>query len=311
MESALIEAFKRYFVVMPSFGDNKSAAEICSELNELTVPPFMIIILDDSIGFDTYSNLPPNTLLVSPARRLGQQRILVQFFRNGFSACANPELDDLVVVMDADGEDSPSDVEKLVLVLHADQVDIAHAQRTTRQSAVRFKIGYFLFRVITRIISGQSFKTGVFSATRWMWLRESVQYGPFNSSFSGGLVSAPGNHRFLSIPRANRRYGSSRLNTSGLLTYAFNIFSTMSHNISVRIFLFSTLLFVSAIAGSLLVVSLWILGVTVPGYTSIVLISIAQISLLSFVLFFTAFQSTKLSEIREPEVEFTIQIKGR
>ena len=307
MEPTLKPSSDRYFVILPSFGDNKSASEICSELNELSFPPFKIIILDDSVGSDSYSALPSNALLVQPGRRLGQQRILTQFFRNGFSVHANPNMDDVVVVMDADGEDSPSDVEKLVLTLRSDQIDIVHAQRTTRHSRARFKIGYMLFKMMSRVISGESFTTGTFSASKWAWLKESVQGGPFNSSFSGGLVSAPAQHHFLEIPRASRRYGNSRLNTSGLLSYAFNIFSTQSHKITVRIFVFSILLSFAAVSGTFLVISLWIFDVTVPGYTSIMLISVAQLAVLSFVLFLTSFQNTKLLEIREPEVSFTVR----
>jgi hypothetical protein len=71
------------------------------------------------------------------------------------------------------------------------------------------------------------------------------------------------------------------------------------------------LLSFAAVSGTFLVITLWIFDVTVPGYTSVMLISVAQLAILSFVLFLTSFQNTKLLEIREPEVSFTVRNKSK
>lgn len=298
----------KYFVVIPSFDDNLSVQEICFELNQLPLSPQQIIVLDDSIGIDCYDDLPTNALVVSPSFRLGQQRLLTHFFRHEFTKCCDPSESDLIIIMDADGEDSPLDIKKLLDDFTNERpVDLVLATRTSRHSTIRFRLGYACFRFLSRLLTGETIKTGTFSISSWRWLQQACNHDAFNVSFVGGLLVAPASRKLTPIARQPRRYGSPKVNTSGLIQHGLGVFLAMSKQISVRFF---TALCAVSFLSILLVIttlSLWWIGVTVPGYTSIILISVFQLNIIMLILFLGSIQNGRILSIQDAEIKFLIR----
>jgi len=295
----------RYFVVAPCFNDNKSVQEICEELNLLPIAPTKIVILDDSRGVDEYDALPSNVQIICPSRRLGQQRLLVQFFRHQFAKSCLPQDSDLVVVMDSDGEDLPNDVMTLLTEYKClPIVDLVLASRKSRQSTIKFKFGYNCFKFLSRLITGKTVQTGTFSVVSWRWLNQACYDNTFNISFVGGLIASPAARRLTPIARGPRRYGSPKVDLSGLIRHGLNIFFTMSNQIAVRFFIAFCFASSFTLFSTLGILILWWTGVTVPGYTSLILILIFQLNIIILMLFLGATQNIKLLDIQDPEVNF-------
>lgn len=266
--------------------------------------PFRVVILDDSLGVDAYPTLPSNVYVVQPPVRLGQQRLLTNFFRSQFFIDLSPSPEDVVVVMDADGEDDPQDVPALIDVLLNKRCDVVLAERTSRISSSSFKVGYFFFKLMTRVVAGQTIKTGTFSASRWRWLSNSIKEGVYSSSFAGGLIASNANRQTIPLSRAKRRYGTSHQKTGSLIFHGLNIFSTFSNKISIRFFSFSVILTFLVLLSSMVVIALKFLDIAVPGYTSIVLILLVQLNVLSVILFLSALQVSKLTGFSSASFEF-------
>ncbi len=300
---------EQLWVVIPNFGDHLSLQEICSELNALFETQLKIIILDDSLGSDFFQDLPNNTIVVRPSTRLGQQRLLTHFFRSKFFVDLSPQPRDIVVVMDADGEDAPKDAPRLVEFLAESKCELVLAERSARIAPLKFKLGYAFFKAFSRLITGVTIKSGTFSASRWSWLSMAVRNGVFESSFSGGLASSHSRKQFVLISRARRRYGQSTQRLGGLVSHGLSIFWAFSGQISLRFFFFSILLTLSTILGSICVIALRILEIAVPGYTSIILLLLLQINILSLILFLTSFHFSKLVEASSSPPQFYLDVQ--
>lgn len=299
----------RYFVITPCFNDNRSAQEICRELNLLRIAPFKIVILDDSRGVDEYDSLPQNVQVFCPSRRLGQQRLLVHFFRHQFAESCLPRDSDLVVTMDSDGEDLPDDVMTLLTEYGGlPRVDLVLASRKSRQSTIKFKIGYICFKLLSRLITGSTVQTGTFSVASWRWLKQACYDNTFNSSFVGGLIASPAARRLKPITRGSRRYGLPKVDLSGLIRHGLDIFFSMSNQIAVRFFITLCLTISLTLFSTIGVLILWWTGVTVPGYASLILILIFQLNIIMLMLFLGATQNVKLLDIQEREVNFVERV---
>ena len=84
--------------------------------------------------------------MIAPPFNLGHQRAIVFGLR-----LIEPDIDDvdLVVTMDADGEDRPEDLPRLLdplLEAPADRRRLCVARRTKRRESFRFRVMYFFFR---------------------------------------------------------------------------------------------------------------------------------------------------------------------
>jgi len=306
----LSQTEKQFFVVLPCFGDSKSAQELCHEMNSLEIAPRAIVLLDDSMGIDHYDNLPSNAFVVRATNHLGQQRLLTQFFRHGFADLFRVNDTDVIVVMDSDGEDKVGHIPILIEHLSRNQCSLVLARRASRKSTTKFKFGYIAFRLLSKFLTGKSVNSGTFSASNWNWLKIGVQNKSFNASFSGGLIAAPGNKGSVKLDRDSRRYGVPKVSTNGLVQYALDLFVSMGRLIAIRIFFYLMFAVLLSIVAIIAILALRILELTVPGYASIFIVLIFQTIGLLLVLFLGSLQIERLLEVREPAATFSVVIHG-
>jgi hypothetical protein len=279
-------------------------------MNLLEVAPTAIVVLDDSMGADHYGDLPSNTFVVRATNHLGQQRLLTQFFRHGFSDLFQINDTDVIIVMDSDGEDKVEHIQILIDHLSRNQCSLVLARRASRKSTWKFKFGYIAFRLLSKFLTGKSVNSGTFSASEWKWLKIGVQNKSFNASFSGGLIATPGNKSSIKLDRANRRYGAPKVSANGLVQYALNLFVSLGRLIAIRVFFYLMFAGLISIVAIFAILALRVLDLTVPGYASIFIVLIFQTIGLLLILFLGSLQIERLLELREPSVVFSIAISG-
>jgi hypothetical protein len=271
---------QRLFLVLPSFGDARAAVEIASEVEKLYTGELIVCILDDSVGEDKFPRLPSNYYLVQPTRNLGQQRLLVNFLRYSLPKLFENQPNDLVLIMDSDGEDSPGDVPELIKELKSGEYDFACATRKSRQTDFTFKIGYFGFQLLTRILTGIYVRYGTFSVSRREILQKTVKNDAFSQSFVGGLMATPNKKVMVNCNRGKRRYGESNMNKNNLIVHGLRILLALSPTISGRL-LFTTV--VSTIFSIFIIFGVVIakmLNLVTPGWTTVVVVGLIEILIL-------------------------------
>jgi hypothetical protein len=297
---------QRLFLVLPSFGDARAAVEIAAEVEALYGGELIVCILDDSVGEDKFPRLPSNYYLVQPTRNLGQQRLLVNFLRHSLPELFENHSNDLVLIMDSDGEDSPGDVPELIEKLNSGDYDFACATRRSRKTDFTFKFGYFGFQLLTLLLTGIYVNYGTFCVSRREVLQKTIQNDAFSQSFVGGLIATPNKKIMVDCDRGKRRYGESNMDKNKLIVHGLRILLALSPIISGRLLFTMVLSTVVSIFILVGIVIAKILNLVTPGWTTSVAIGLIQILILEVTILMLTLGLTKHTNESSTDHDFKV-----
>ena len=195
-----------------------------------------VIAVDD--GSDTESDLSGlafsaiRTFEVLRLRRnLGHQRAIVVAlaYIEANVPCA------AVVVIDADGEDRPSDVLRLVDEWRSAQDDkLVFALRSSRSEGVAFRGFYGLYRALFKLGTGQTIRVGNFSLVPRPVLRRLVAVSEIWNHYASGVQRAKIPCVYLPTDRGKRLAGRSKMNFVSLVTHGMSAMSVHAETIGTR-----------------------------------------------------------------------------
>jgi hypothetical protein len=238
------QELRTIYVVIPSYGDNRSVLEITSEINSMVDGNLVFCILDDSAGVDKYPKLASNFHIFIPKSNMGQQKILVNFFRHTLPTYFNHTPNDLVLILDGDGEDAPININKMLMLLDENKVEMVVATRGKRHVKALFKIGYVFFQVFGFVLCNRNINHGTFSISKRAILEKATKSENFDYSFVGGMISSKMTKRKLKCDRHPRRYGRSNLNKINLISYGLRVYAGIRPKVSYKIFQITSVLIV-------------------------------------------------------------------
>lgn len=259
-------------------------------LSELT-PRFVVV--DDSAGFDAdvdrLRELGDVTVLESPFN-LGHQRAIVFGLRS-----LAPEVDerDVVVTLDSDGEDLPEDLPRLLAPLLASEDDlrrVAAARRTRRKTSLAFKVAYVFFRILFRLLTGTTVRTGNFAAYRGWLVRRLLNHPHFDLSYSAALLSLRIPIHMVPCERGLRYAGRSRMGFAGLFMHGLRMMMPFTEQIALRaLLLFSVTLALGMLLGVAILAIRVLTDAAIPGWATSAFLGVTILSLVSLGNFITLF----------------------
>ncbi len=196
-----------------------------------------------------------------------------------------PEID-VVVVMDSDGEDLPSNIPELASKAHK-EVQIVFAERRKRSESLSFQIGYQLYKILFRVLTGQTIKFGNFSAIPSSKISPIIRNPDLWNHYSASILKA--NHAYTSVPtkRGKRYRGQSKMNTEGLVIHGLSSIAIYTDKVIARLLIFITqLIFMIFITGITILLIKFLTELAIPGWTSNIIASIINltVSLFSIIL---------------------------
>ncbi|MCM2280115.1 MAG: glycosyltransferase [Oligoflexia bacterium] len=196
------------------------------------------VIIDDTAGLDEQIRELAafgDVRVLVPPFNLGHQRAIVYGLRTLADEIAE---EDLIVTLDADGEDRPEDLPRLLAALEAPGArglrQIVLAQRTKRRESPTFKVMYFFFKLFFRFLTGTVIRTGNFAAFRG-WAARNVLFHPhFDLCYSSSWLSL--NLPVTPVPceRGRRYAGRSRMNLVRLITHGIRMLMPFLDRIAIR-----------------------------------------------------------------------------
>lgn len=261
------------------------------------------VLVDDTAGLDPeVAELAAfaDTQVIEPPFNLGHQRALVYAVRT-----IAPDLapDDIVVTLDADGQDAPEDIPRLVaavLDVSAPPGAVALAERTTRRESIGFKLGYRLFTLVFRLLTGTVIRTGNFAAYGALVARQRLRHPYFDLCYSSSFVSLDAPLVLVPCARRERLEGRSRMNRARLCMHGLRMLMPFLDRIAVRALMSFSVVFATAIAGVVLVVATrFLTDEAIPGWATYSVLGAFIISLLALstalVLFASFAQSRGVS----------------
>lgn len=306
----------RLWIVTPVYLDVPSfqilrARVINRVVNEPALMGYEVrfVVVDDTGGLDPeIASLESyeDVLVVQPPFNLGHQRAIVYALRK---TAVHIDDEDLVVTMDADGEDAPEDVPRLLAELLNAPFDraVVLAYRTKRSESLAFKLFYAGFRTAFRLLTGTAVRSGNFAAYRGWVARRVLAHPHFDLCYSSTLTSLNLALRFVPCARATRFAGQSRMSYGKLIQHGVSMLMPYLDRIAIR-----ALILFSAIAAASVVMALAVVGIkigtdrAIPGWATATLLALVVSSLVSlgnFVLLFAVYSQSRGLSLSQLEQE--------
>ena len=298
---------QRLWIVTPSYGDVVSFRLLRDRVHEIVksspeLADFCVhfVLVDDTGGFDP--EIPAlhaldDVRIITPPFNVGHQRAIVCGLRTVL-----PDIGDLdlVVTMDADGEDRPEDLPRLVAPLAdspCDRKRLCVARRTKRHESARFRLMYFFFRILFGVLTGTTVRSGNYAAYRGWLARRMLLHPYFDLCYSSTLVSLDMEVTPVPCARGRRYAGQSRMNLLRLFMHGIRMLMPFTDRIAVRALLTFTATFGIGIILSLVVVCIRAFTTSaVPGWATATLLGVLILSFLAlgnFVVLFVVFSHSR------------------
>lgn len=238
---------KTIIILAPVYNDWESFARLLSELDRcasnLKDVSIDVIAIDDgsteSLCRTDYESRQYDHIrridLLHLVRNLGHQKAIALgvAYINANISC------DLVIVMDADGEDQPQDIARLLEESNKSPKRIIFARRTRRSEGGVFRAFYFLYKVIFNLLTGREIAFGNFSLIPCSLLNRVAHLPEIWNHFAAGIMRA--NIPWSSIPtqRGKRYGGKSSMNFVALVIHGLSAISVYIEILTVRLMLFA------------------------------------------------------------------------
>ena len=234
---------RTYTILMPVYNDWPAVMKLLcmldGELKLIGHRPDVLLVNDGSTRPCPQSVLSDQSLsgfgsatVLSLATNLGHQRAIAI----GLAHLAASETQGDVLVMDSDGEDSPSDVPRLIAAAAAlDQPSLVLAHRAKRSETLAFRGFYTLYTWLFRLLTGNGIRFGNFSLIPAEYVPRLARMPELWNHYAAALIKS--RLPRLSVPtvRAARLCGASKMNFVALVLHGLSAISVFNDVVLVRL----------------------------------------------------------------------------
>ena len=227
---------KKIIIVLPLYNDWKSANKLLGNINKIFLKKsnINIIIVDDyssekiNIDIKKYLNIKRIHVL-SLNQNVGSQKAIYLALKK-----IQNETNAIIVVMDADGEDDPSKLRKLVIKAEKNEKGIVFAKRTKRTENVILRFLNIVRLIITFLLTGKFLNIGNFCAFSGKNLKALLSNRNITLAFSSGAIKNIKKNYFISIKKKNRYFGRSKVSFYFLIMHSINLISVFYKEVFLR-----------------------------------------------------------------------------
>jgi hypothetical protein len=213
-----------------------------------------------------------NLHIVNLTNNIGHQRSIacgLCYIKDNFKC-------DKIIVMDSDGEDDPNDLINLV----EGNSEIVFARRVKRSENIKFKILYFFYKILFKILTSKSVNFGNYSCLSYNVIDKLVYDDNLWNNYAATILKSKMIYKTIPTNRGVRYDGESKMTISSLLIHAFSAISVYMDLVAIRLVIFSFFTIILSFIFICLVTILKIYtNMTIPGWTT-------NITLLLFIILF-------------------------
>jgi hypothetical protein len=246
----------RFLILIPNYNDWRSLELHIRNLDEVLNAhgiEAILLIVDDG------STIPPGEILANTTlrslgrvqilrlrRNLGHQRAIAIGLAYAEAHFAGPA----VVVMDADGEDDPRDVPRLIETCRQEGFQkIVFAERTKRSESILFRVFYALYKTLHVMLTGIRVRVGNFSVIPRERLQSLVVVSELWNHYAAAAYKSRQPLCLVPTRRAQRLDGRSTMNFVDLVAHGLSAISVYGEAIGVRLLVLACLLILAASVG--------------------------------------------------------------
>lgn len=238
-------------LVVPVYNDWSSFRILLRELDQVAANlPFRIFVTAVNDGsteqpppsFNNFSDLQhlEGAEILHLAGNMGHQRAIAI----GLCQAVTDDDFDAVLIMDADGEDPPQSIEKLIASIgqRTDFCIVAHRKKRTEK--VLFKASYLLYKTIFKLVTGKTINFGNFSILSKSYSRRLVMVPDLWNNLPAAILRS--RLPIISVPmdRGRRYTDASKMSFTSLIVHGLSGISVYADTIFVRLLLLTIFLFI-------------------------------------------------------------------
>ena len=235
----------RLLILLPVMDDWNSAALLIQKIDDILEAEAIkssVLIVDDgstqpfSIEFfkKPFKNIE-NVEILQLRRNIGHQRAIAI----GLTFIYERRACDAVLVMDADGEDRPEDVPKLLKMFKANSGQkVVFAHRLRRSEGLLFSFCYHLYRLLHYILTGIPVRVGNFSVVPFTRLSTLAVVSELWNHYAAAIFRARIPFETVPTARGYRLSGGSKMNFVKLVTHGLSAISVFGEIMGTRVLIF-------------------------------------------------------------------------
>jgi glycosyltransferase involved in cell wall biosynthesis len=198
----------------------------------------------------------------------------------GLVAASKFEDIDAAVVMDADGEDRPEDVAQLLACWREHPEKIVVAKRVERSEGLMFKCCYSLYKLIFKLLTGQSIAFGNFSLLPRDALLSLTHNPAIWNNLAAGIMRSRIPFAEVKTNRGVRYFGQSSMNFVALAVHGISSISVYTDVVLLRIAVAMGILALCIFLGAAsIVVATIVTAWVIPDWASYLFVSLTIILL--------------------------------
>ena len=267
---------KRFVIISPSYNEEMVISLFLKELEEtfsLTEFSFLVIVVNDCSTDSTLDQLERfqfrsdryELKTVTLKYNVGHQEAIRQGLKYASQFDASG-----YIVLDSDGEDDPKAILKMT---QTSDFDIIFVSRGKRRESLSFKIGYFFYKAIFKIISGNRINFGNYSMISKKVIEAVTELNFVH--YSAFLSKIKFKKYFIKYDRRKRIDGQSKMNSNNLVLHGLKSLIEYSEEL---LFFFIKLLVAVVIAffiyGGYVIYTKFISQNAISGWSSTIILSL-------------------------------------
>jgi len=274
--SACLPSDGKIAIIIPVFDDEQSLRRLVKHIQNVVMVAGLathLVIVDDGStrpidpqSLRSVSDLP--LLIIRLHRNVGHQRAIAI----GLSYVVAAELAASIVIMDADGEDQPTDIPRLISALGSvDDATVVVANRASRSEGLLFAVCYRLYRALFHLLTGDRIQFGNFSAMHFEAAKRLTAMPELWINFPAAVLRS----KLVVFPvrtdRGHRYFGQSKLRFVSLVMHGFSAVAVFTDRVLTRMTLAAVTTIALAGSASLTAIALKIIGLASPGWLTSVI----------------------------------------
>ncbi len=282
-----------FVILTPVFNDWQSLNLLLRELDDVLQRAKLaarVLVVDDASSMP-FESLRPDTQafvaitsisILELKRNFGHQRAIAL----GLAYVAANIDCRAIIVMDADGEDDPQDVPRLIeKCAEAGDDRLIFARRAKRNESLLFKSFYVLYKWLYKLLTGHSIRVGNFSIVPRRVLHRLVCVSEIWNHYAVGVMKAKIPMAEIKVNRGRRLAGQSRMNFVSLVIHGLSAISVYGDVIGVRLLISMLALMFLAVTGIGVAVFVRLTTtLAIPGWATYLTASLMVIALQALIL---------------------------
>ena len=229
---------RKFIILIPLYNDWKSASKLFDEIDKQVInweADVRVIIINDA-STEKRSDISLNFKKIKSIKilNMNENKVHQRCIAAGLKYICENEDFDRVIIMDADGEDRPEEVNDFYKKSLENPNMTITGNRFKRSETIMFKFLYEIHKLLTLIFTGKLIKFGNFTCLTKEHAHKLVQKSYLWNSYSSSVIRAIKDRTSIPSIRGVRYVQPSKMNFPALVFHSLAIISVLRREFIIR-----------------------------------------------------------------------------